>query len=141
MQLKPHPRLGHLLFLRVYSALSGGMTIPQAQPGDEVNREIALAGRFVPIVDFLHMPTETHSHVSDIPSRLPASAHVSSNKSALVTFSHADGDLMRNVPRLHPIPSQTGFNPWQLQYHSTFHRGSSVLRSQETVQWVTPRAR
>ena len=49
---------------------------------------------------FLHMPTETHSHVSDIPLQLPASAHVSSTKSALVTFSHADGDLMRNVPRL-----------------------------------------
>ena len=49
---------------------------------------------------FLHMPTETNSHVSNIPSRLPASAHGSSNKSALVTFSHADGDFMRNVPRL-----------------------------------------
>ena len=49
---------------------------------------------------------------------------------------------MRNVPSLHPIPSQTGVNSWQLQYPSTYPQGSpAVLGPQETVQLVTQRTR
>ena len=74
----------------------------------------------------------------DIPLQLPASAHVSSDHSALVAFSQADGNLMRNVPSLHPIPSQTGVDPWQLQYPSTYPQGvPPVLGRHVTVQWVT----
>ena len=80
--------------------------------------------------------------MSDIPLQLPASANVASNSSALVTFSQAEGDLMRNVPRLHPRPSQTGVNPWQLQYPSTYSQGSPAAHGpQETVQLVAQRAR
>ena len=48
---------------------------------------------------------------------------------------------MRNVLSLHPIPSQTGGNPWQSQDPRT-HRQSSpaALGPQETVQLVKQRA-
>ena len=38
--------------------------------------------------------------MSDIPLQLHASANVASNKSAYLTFSQAEGGLMRNVPSL-----------------------------------------
>ena len=80
--------------------------------------------------------------MSDFPLQRPASAHDSSNNSALVTFSHADGGLLRSVPSLHPTPSQTGVNTWQLQYPITHPQGvPAVLELQETVQLVTKRAR
>ena len=80
--------------------------------------------------------------MSDIPLQLLASANVASNKCALATFSQAEGCLMRNVPSLHSIPSQTGVNPWQFQYPSTYPQGSpAVLRPPETVQWASQRAR
>ena len=50
------------------------------------------------------------SHMSVILWQLPASANAASNNSGLVTFSPAEGDFMRYVPSLHPIPSQTGVN-------------------------------
>ena len=85
---------------------------------------------------------DTHSHMSDTPLQLPTSANVATNNSASVTFSQAEGDFMRNVASLHPIPSQTGVNPWQIQYPSAFPHGSpAVLGPQETVQLVTQRAR
>ena len=49
---------------------------------------------------------------------------------------------MRNVPSLHPIPSQTGLNPWQIQCPSAYpQRSPAVLGHHETVQLVTQRAR
>ena len=51
------------------------------------------------------------SHMSVILWQLPASANAASNNSGLVTFSPTEGDLVRYVPSLHPIPSQTGVNP------------------------------
>ena len=58
----------------------------------------------------------------------PASANVAPNNSALVTFSQAEGDPMRNGPSIHPIPSQTG----QLlsnysKYPSTYPQGSPAV--------------
>ena len=68
------------------------------------------------IVDFTHDDDDTNSRMSDIPLQLPASANASSSSNAaLVTFSQADGDLMRKVHSLHPIPNQTSVNPWQSQ--------------------------
>ena len=88
-----------------------------------------------------HDDGDSNSHMSDVPLQLPANSNLSSN-SAVVTFSQAEGDLVRNVPSLHPIPRQTGVNLWQLQYPSTYPQGlSAVLGHQETVQQVTQRAR
>ena len=66
-----------------------------------------------------------NAHMSDIPLQLPASANAASN-SVLVTFSHDE----RNVPSLHPIPSQTGVQPWQLQYPSTYPQVQQALNVQ-----------
>ena len=82
------------------------------------------AGRFVPPVDVTHDDGDRKSHMSDIPLQLPASASVASNNYALVTFSQAEDDFMRNVPGLYPILSQTGGNPWHSQYHSAHGQGS-----------------
>ena len=79
-----------------------------------------MAGRFVPIVDVTYDGDDTSSHMSDIPSQLPAGANVASITSALVTYSQAEGDLMRNITSLHSMPSQTGVNPWQLKVHLQF---------------------
>ena len=56
-----------------------------------------MAGRFVPIVDLAQEDENRNSHMSDIPLQLPASAHVASHNSALITFSQAENDLMQNV--------------------------------------------
>ena len=99
---------------RILSALSGGMNVPNANTGYEHHNELDMAGRFVPIEDLTRDDEDGNSHVSDIPLRLPASANAASRNSALETFSHAEGDHMRNVPCLHPTPNQTGANPGQL---------------------------
>ena len=88
------------------------MNIPKANTGYEPNSEFDMVGRFVPAVDLTHGDEDTNSHMSHIPLQLPASAKASSNNSALVTSSEAEGDLMQNIPSLHPIPSQTRVNPW-----------------------------
>ena len=49
---------------------------------------------------------DIHPHMSDIPLQRPASAHVSSDTSALVTCPQDVSDHMRNAPSLQPIPSQ-----------------------------------
>ena len=74
--------------------------------GDEPNGELDMAGWFVPIGDLTRDDEDRHSHMSDIPLRLPASAYFPSSNSALVTFSQPEGDPMRNVRSLHPISSQ-----------------------------------
>ena len=119
-------RLAHIL-LRVDSALSGGMNILHANTGYEPNSEIDVAGRCVPKVDLTRDDEDGNSHISDIPLQLPTSVNAASKTSALETFSQAEGDLMRNVPSLRPIPSQTGINPWQLQYPSTYPQGSPAV--------------
>ena len=43
--------------------------------------------------------------MSEMPLQLPASATVSPNSTALITFSQPEGNLMRNVPSLHPTPT------------------------------------
>ena len=78
-------------------ALIGGMYILQTKHRYEPNSQIDIAGKFVPMVDLTHYDEDTHSHVSDSPLHLPASANAPSSNSALVTFSQAEGDLMRNV--------------------------------------------
>ena len=83
------------------------MNTPQANAGYEPNGEIDMARSFAPKVDLTHDDEDGHSHMSGIPLQLPASANVASNKLALVTFSLAEGDFVRNVPSLHPISSQT----------------------------------
>ena len=101
-----------------------------------------MAGKFVSIVDLTHDDEDTHSHMFDVPLQLPASANAASNYSALGTFSQVEGDLMRNDPSFHPMPSQTGVHPWQLRYPKTYPQDSqAVLGPQETVQLVTQRAR
>ena len=110
--------------------------------GYESNSEMDMSTRFVPIVVLTKEDDDTNFLFSDIPLKLPASATVSSDTSALVTFSQTEGNLVRNVPSLHPIPSQTRVNPWQLQYPSAYPQCvRAVLGPQETVQLVTQRAR
>ena len=70
------------------------------------------------------------------------SANVSSNNSALVTFSQAGCDSVQNVCSLHLIPNQTGVHPWQRQYPVTYPQGvPAVLGREESVQMITQRAR
>ena len=59
--------------------------------GDEPNSEPDVAGRFVLVVDLAQDAGHRHSHMSEIPLLLPASAHVASNSYASVTFSQAEG--------------------------------------------------
>ena len=92
----------HIL-VRVNFALSGGMNIAESNTGYEPNSEFDMAGRFVPMVDLTRDDEDSNSHISDIPLHL-----VASDNSAWVTFSQAEGDLMRNVPSLHLVPTQTG---------------------------------
>ena len=125
---------------RVHSTISGGMNFPQSNTGYEPNSELDMFGMFVPIVDFTQNDEDGNSHMSDIPLQLPARANVASDNSALVTISPAEGDLMRNVPSLHPTTSQTGSIPRQLQCPSTYPQGSpAVLGPQESLQLVTQR--
>ena len=58
------------------------MTIHHSNTGYEpkdsintMNSEMDTSGRFVPLVDLTHDDDDTHSHVSDIPLQLPASAN------------------------------------------------------------------
>ena len=62
------------------------LNIPQENTGYEPNSEIDMAKRFVPIVDLTHDDEHAHSHMSDVPVRLPVSANAPSNNSALATF-------------------------------------------------------
>ena len=55
-------QIAHTL-LRVDSALSGGMTIPQTNTGSEPNSEIDVAGKFVPIADLTHDDGDTISQI------------------------------------------------------------------------------
>ena len=113
------------------------MTIPQSHTGYEPNSEFDMAGRFVPIVELTHNDEDTNSLMSDVPLQLPASAH-----SAMVTFSQVEGDFMRNIHSLQPIPNQTGVNRWQPQYPVTYPQSVlSALGPQEAVQLVKRRAR
>ena len=77
----------------------GGMNIPHTNTGYESNSELDVAGRFVPIVYLIQDDGDGNSQMSDTPLQLPASANVAPDNSALVTFSQAEGDLMRNVPQ------------------------------------------
>ena len=90
------------------------MNIPHINTGHEPNSELDMAGWCVPVVDLTRDTDHTNSQMSDIPLQLPASANVAYNTSALVTLSEAEGDLTRDAPGLHPLPSQTRVNPWQL---------------------------
>ena len=74
-----------------------------------------MVGRFVPVIDLTQDDEDRNSSLSDFPWQLSARANVASNNSSLVTFSQAEADLELNVESLHPIPSQTGVNPWQLR--------------------------
>ena len=74
--------------------------------------------------------------------QLHASANVSRNNSAMVTFSQAEGDLMRNVPSLHPIPSRTRSESLAISVSQCVPSGFTGNRwAQGTVQLVTQRAR
>ena len=64
-----------------------------------------------------------NSHMSDISLQLPASAHVSTNNSALVKFSQAGSDPMQHVHSLQPIPNQTRMDPWRSQYPTAYRQG------------------
>ena len=78
--------------LRVNSAISGGMTIPWSNKGYEPISEIDMAGSFSQ-VELTQDDGDRNSHVSDIPLQLPASANVSSDSYALVTFEQAEDNL------------------------------------------------
>ena len=86
-----------------------------------------MTGRYAPKVDLTQDDEHGYAHMSDIPLQRPASTNVASNNSAFVTFSQAEGDMMRNVQILHPLPSQTGVNPWQLQYPCTYTQDSPAV--------------
>ena len=64
----------------------------------EPNSEVDGSERFVPLVDLTHDDEDTHSHMSDIPLQLPTSANASSNNSAMLTFSQAEGAARQNLP-------------------------------------------
>ena len=115
--------------------MSGSATIHHSNTGYQPDSEMDMSGRFVPMVDLTHDDDGTNVHMSEIPLQLPASAHASPYNSAVVTFPHAEGNLMRNVDSLHPVPNQTGVNPWQLQYPITYPQSvPAVLGPQEVVQ-------
>ena len=108
--------------------------------GYDPNSENDMARRFAPMVDLTQDDEHGHSQMPDM--QRPASQNAASNNSALVRFSRAEVDLMRNVQSLQPIPSRNGVSPWQLQNPSTYLEGSpKALGPQETVQLVTQRAR
>ena len=73
--------------------------------------ELDMAGRFVPNVDPTRGDEDGNYHFSDIPLLLTARANAAPKNSAFVTFSQAEGDLMRHVPSLQPTPSPTDVNP------------------------------
>ena len=123
------PSLSHILDFTTF----GGLTIPHTNTSykPNSNSEMDMCGKFLVTVVLTRDDDDTNSHVSDIPLSLPAIAHVASDNSALVTFSHADSNLMRHVPSLHPISRQTWVNLWQLRYPSTYPQtcnGSSEQR-------------
>ena len=94
------------------------------------------------VVDMTHDDDDANSHMSDIPLLLPASANISSNNSAVVTFSQVGSDLLQNVHSLQPIQIQTRVNPWQLRYPVTYPKCvPAVPGPQEAVQSVTQRVR
>ena len=107
-----------------------------------MNSEMDTSGaRFVSIVGLTHDDVDTNSDVSDISLHFPASANVSSNNSALVTFSQAGCDPVQNVYSLHLIPNQTGVHPWQRQYPVTYPQSvPALLGREESVQMITQRA-
>ena len=79
--------------------------------------------------------------MSDISLQLP-SANVASNSSALVAFSQAESDLVRNVRCLHPIPSQTGGKSLAITVPQHLQGSPEVLLGpQITAQQVRQRAR
>ena len=122
--------------------MSGSMKVQHSNTSYEPNSEMDMSGRFVPQVDLTDDDDDADSHMSDIPLQLPASAHVSSNNSALVPFSQAGGDLMQHDHSLHPIPNQTGANRWQLQYPVAYPQCVPADPGrQETAQLVTQRER
>ena len=98
--------------------------------------------RFFPTVDMTRDDYDTNSHMSDIPFVFSRQCKMFHLTTLHWYRSHvAEGDFMRNVPRLHPIPTQTGVNPSQ-QNHSSYLQGSpAVLGPQETVQVSPQRAR
>ena len=100
------------MLLRVCSALSGGMNVPLANTGSQPTSEIDMARRFVQRVHLMYDDETTHSLTCPT-SRcsFPRVPSVSSGNSALVTLSQVEGDLVRSVPSLHPIPSQTQYIP------------------------------
>ena len=86
------------------------MALLQTYTGYEPNVSISTANgemntsgaRFVAMVDLTHDDDDTNSHMSNIPLELPASANMSSNSSALVTFSQAGSAFVQNVHSLQP---------------------------------------
>ena len=89
------------------------------------------------MVDWTRDDEDTNAHMSDISLRLPASARAASDNSESVTLCQAEGNTMRNAPGLHPKLAQTGVNPWQLHYPSTYTKGSPAVHGlQETGQLV-----
>ena len=68
------------------------MTIPQSNKGYEPISEIDMAGSFSQ-VELTQDDGDRNSNVSDIPLQLPASANVSSDSYALVTFEQAEDNL------------------------------------------------
>ena len=86
--------ISRMLF-RAIAALSGEMNIPKGNTGYELNSQIDVTGRYVPIVDLTHDDDEdTNSHMSDIPLQLPTSANDPLNNSALIVTMRSDGSVL-----------------------------------------------
>ena len=114
--------------------MSGSMTVLHSNTGYEPNSETDMSGRFVAIVDITHDDDEANSHMSDIPLQLLASAHVFIYQFCLVTFSQAEGDLMRNVPSLHPMPRSDRRKHFASTVSQYIQGSPAVLGLEETVQ-------
>ena len=124
-----------LTFFCVSTPRSGRMSIPQSTTGYEPKSELDVAGGSDPLVDSTQDDEDGKSLMSDIPLQLPASASVASHHSALITFSQAEGDLMRNARSLHPFPSETRGIPWQSQYPIT-HPQRSPADLKKLFHWL-----
>ena len=85
-------------------------------------------------MDLTHDDDDTNPPMSGIPLPLPASAHISSNNCALVTFAQAGGNPTPNVHSLQPIPNQTAANPWQVLYPATYTL--QFLDLQKLFNWL-----
>ena len=133
------PSLSHILF-RVNSTMFGGLTKPHSHTGCEFNSDKDRSGRFFPTV-IQHVTMKTRILMCPTcPVSFSQSANVSSDSSASVTFSQAEGDLLRCSKSPSDTKPDRG-KSFAITVSQYIPQGSLAVHGpQETVQLVTQRA-